>query len=218
MGMDVTARSANGPAGPATERLLRAFAQANRRIVLPMLRYPAVHDWLGSPALGYFAVLTTLGRRSGLPRETPLNYALLDGGVYLLAGFGPRSDWYRNLCAHPAVTVRLPGRTFHGTATPVTDSDEAARAAVAVARNSGFALVFEGLRPIGTTDEELRRQFAGRPVVRVDVAGGPVEPGRHDPGSPWWMLPHVVAPTAVAALAGPLRPAVSRRLSERLLR
>ena len=202
----VTMRSAEGPSGPVRDDTLRGFRWANRRVMLPVLTHPVLGAWAGSPVAGWFLVLTTTGRRSGLPRRTPLNYAILDGRVYLLSGFGRRADWYRNLIANPRVTLALPGRVVEGTAEPVVDPVEADRAALAVARNCGFALVFEGLNPLTTTDDRLRAQLAGRPVVRV-TAADPVRPGPHDPGSAWWVLPRVLG---VVALLGAAR-AVRRR-------
>lgn len=180
-------------------RAAAAFGAFNRRVGLPVFDSP-LGAWFGGPLVGYFAVLTTTGRRSGLPRRTPLNYAIADGGVYLFAGFGPSSDWYRNLVAHPQVTLRLPGRIVHGTAHPLSDPQEAARAAVAVCRNSGFALAFAGLPPLVAGEAAIRRRMAGLPVVRVEAVE-PVLPRRHDPGSPFFLLPHVVAPVAVGLAA-----------------
>jgi len=187
---------------PAREGLRTAFGRFNR-LMVPVLQSPA-GTWVASPLIGYLAVLTTTGRRTGLARHTPLNYAILDGSVYLLAGFGPRSDWLANLRDHPHVTLRLPGRTLAGLAEVVDDPDEADRAAVAVARNAGFATVFEGVNPVTVSDDELRAHLAGRPVVRVvalpttDRGGGDVDtvvtPTGHDPGGHLWWLPHVVAP------------------------
>jgi deazaflavin-dependent oxidoreductase (nitroreductase family) len=173
--------------------------------MVPMLRGP-LGSWVGSPVVGYLAVLTTTGRRTGRERHTPLNYAILDGSVYLLAGFGPRTDWLANLRDHPHVLVRLPGRTISGLAEVVDDPDEAIRAAVAVAHNAGFATVFEGLNPVTASDDELSERLAGRPVVRIVALpttgrrGAEVDtvvtPGRHDPGGRLWLLPHLVAPLA----------------------
>ena len=184
-----------GPSERARQVMRRAFRVGNRAVMLPALRHDWLARWGGSPLMGYFLVLTTTGRRTGMPRQTPLNYAILDGRVYLLAGFGGSSDWLRNLTAHREVSLRMPGRVVVGTAERVTDSAEAERAAVTVARNAGFALVFEGRNPLGITDAELARQLRGRPVVRV-VADDPIEPGPHDPGAWWWLLPHVVLPLA----------------------
>jgi len=184
--------------------MLRTFRWANRHVMLPMLRHRRVGAWVGSPLIGYFLMLTTTGRRSGLPRQTPLNYAILDGQIYVLSGFGARADWYLNLTADPRVTLVLPGRTLRGAAAPVLDPVEAERAALAVVRNCGFALVFEGINPLTVTDEQLREQLAGRPVVRISTAD-PIRPGRHDPGSRSWVLPHVVVPLALVGAARFLR-------------
>lgn len=195
-----TVRSSPGPSDSARDVMRRAFRWGNQHVMLPVLGHPALAAWAGSPAAGYFLTLTTTGRRSGLPRRTPLNYALLDGHVYLLSGFGSRADWYRNLEADDRVSLALPGRVVEGTAAPVLDPTEAERAALAVARNCGFALVFEGLNPLTVSDDRLRAQLAGRPVVRV-TAPEPVRPGRHDPGSPWWVVPRALGLVAVAGAA-----------------
>ncbi len=86
----------------------------------------------------------------------------------------------------------------------MTDPEEAGRAAAAVARNSGFALALEGVNPLRVGDEQLRERFAGRPVVRVEAAE-PVYPEWHDPGSPWWGLPHIVLPAGVLSAVRTLR-------------
>jgi len=55
-------------------------------------------------------LLQTTGRRSGLPRRTPLQYELIDGRVVVAAAAnGAPADpaWYRNLQADPHVRVRL---------------------------------------------------------------------------------------------------------------
>ncbi len=52
-----------------------------------------------------YVLLTTWGRRTGAPRRTMLEYAYLDDRVYLLSGWGTRSNWHHNLTANPCVTV-----------------------------------------------------------------------------------------------------------------
>ena len=63
---------------------------------------------------GQIMVLTHTGRKSGLRRRTPVNYALVDGEVYCTAGFGQISDWYRNILANPQVEVWLPDGWWAG--------------------------------------------------------------------------------------------------------
>ena len=60
--------------------------------------------------MGRIMVLTTVGRKSGLFRRTPVNYAILDDEVYCTAGFGATTDWYRNVQADPQVEIWLVGR------------------------------------------------------------------------------------------------------------
>src|SRR5690349_14960824 len=59
-------------------------------------------------------VLTTVGRRSGQARETPLAW-FADGGdgwlVVASGGGGRNPDWHANLVAHPdRASIELPGR------------------------------------------------------------------------------------------------------------
>ena len=66
-------------------------------------------------------LLTTTGRKSGLPRVTALQYEEVDGAIYLGSSRGTRADWFQNLVADPAVTIRVRSRQFSGRAQPVTD-------------------------------------------------------------------------------------------------
>ena len=74
-----------------------------------------------------FAYVTTVGRRTGLPREIEIWFAHVDGTVYLLSGGGDRAHWVRNLRADPHATVRLGGRTLRGRARvlDVRDAEDA---------------------------------------------------------------------------------------------
>ncbi len=75
-----------------------------------------------APLLGCFVLLlTTTGRKSGLPRVTPLQYEELDGAIYVASARGAKADWFRNILADPCVKVRIKSREFEGLAEPVTD-------------------------------------------------------------------------------------------------
>lgn len=67
--------------------------------------------------------LTTTGRKSGLPRETGVSFMPIDGKYIIFAGWGVRSDWYRNLLANPNVTIQVGRQTMEATAVPVDDPD-----------------------------------------------------------------------------------------------
>jgi deazaflavin-dependent oxidoreductase (nitroreductase family) len=64
-------------------------------------------------------LLTTVGAKSGQRRTTPMMY-IPDGDRLLViasnVGAPTHPDWYRNLVAHPQVTVELASETFDATA------------------------------------------------------------------------------------------------------
>jgi deazaflavin-dependent oxidoreductase (nitroreductase family) len=70
-----------------------------------------------------FLVLTTRGRRTGQARHTALAHFVLDGRMYIGAGWGERTQWYQNLLADPRVTVETRGPAFGAVARPVTDDE-----------------------------------------------------------------------------------------------
>ena len=81
--------------------------------------------------LGHFIgrlilLLTTTGRKSGLPRVTPLQYEEVDGAVYVASALGTRADWFRNILANPCVQMQVGPRRFDGMAETVTDPDRIA--------------------------------------------------------------------------------------------
>ncbi len=74
------------------------------------------------PLLGrLILLLTTTGRRSGLPRVAPLQYEELDGLIYVGSARGAQADWFRNIIANPKVKVQIKARCFEAFAEAVTD-------------------------------------------------------------------------------------------------
>ena len=74
------------------------------------------------PLIGRLVLLlTTTGRKSGLPRVTPLQYEEIDGAIYLGSSRGQKADWFRNILANPHVEVRVKSRRFRGVAETVTE-------------------------------------------------------------------------------------------------
>jgi deazaflavin-dependent oxidoreductase (nitroreductase family) len=74
---------------------------------------------VGPPLL----ILTTTGRRSGLPRETPLQYELIDGVYYVGSMRGDRADWYGNILADAHVSVTTGDETFPAVAEAIDDHE-----------------------------------------------------------------------------------------------
>jgi deazaflavin-dependent oxidoreductase (nitroreductase family) len=95
-------------------------------------------DFAGAPML----LLTTTGAKSNAKRVNPMMYLDLDGHTYVFAskaGADTNPDWYRNLVAHPEVTVELGGDTFSAIATPLERADRDRVYAVQSARLPNFA-------------------------------------------------------------------------------
>ncbi|MHB8625480.1 MAG: nitroreductase family deazaflavin-dependent oxidoreductase [Aggregatilineales bacterium] len=74
-------------------------------------------------------LLTTTGAKSGQRRTTPMMYIPDDDRLIVFAsnaGAPTHPDWYRNLVAHPEVTVEVGNETFDATAV-VTEGSERQR-------------------------------------------------------------------------------------------
>lgn len=176
------------PYGPLLRRALRPVQRAFRP--LNALIAPALDVGLGvfvsNPVTGYLMLLRTRGRRTGRTLSTPVAYVILDGAMYCCAGFGERTDWYRNLVAHDAVEVVLPGRTLIGLARPVTDDDEWVRAYRALMASLGIVsrLALGDLRRLD--DATLRRTHRALPLVRITPTG--LRIGPCDPGGRFWLV------------------------------
>lgn len=66
-------------------------------------------------------ILTTTGRKSGLPRQTPLQYEEIDGLIYVASARGTAADWYRNLQKNALVSLQISDRQMQGVAETVTE-------------------------------------------------------------------------------------------------
>jgi len=77
------------------------------------------------PVLGrLFMILTTRGRKSGLPRHTPVEFREFAGRKYVYDAHGARSDWYRNIEADSRVTIQTARGTEGAIARRVVDDAE----------------------------------------------------------------------------------------------
>src|SRR3954470_21607033 len=71
-----------------------------------------------------FLYLTTIGRRTGLPREIEIWFTERDGRYYVIAEHRERAQWVRNICADPRVTIRIDDGRFAGSARLIDDERE----------------------------------------------------------------------------------------------
>jgi len=69
-------------------------------------------------------VITTLGRKSGLPRHTMVSRIDFDQKNYAVSGWSLRSDWIKNIHKNPLVTVQLGLKIYAAHARRVVDLEE----------------------------------------------------------------------------------------------
>jgi deazaflavin-dependent oxidoreductase (nitroreductase family) len=119
----------------------------------------------GGSAMGFdMLLLTTVGRRSGMARETPLSWFPGPDGSWLVvasaAGAAGNPAWYYNLAAHPGqVRVEIGSRTVAVTAEQLAGAERA---------EAWRRITAEGPRFAGyqaKTDREL-------PVIRLIPRAG----------------------------------------------
>ncbi|MBI2538376.1 MAG: nitroreductase family deazaflavin-dependent oxidoreductase [Deltaproteobacteria bacterium] len=60
----------------------------------------------------FVGVLTTIGRRTGLPRSVELRMVYLDGKFYASSASIQTKHWCRNLIKNPSVKVKASGESF----------------------------------------------------------------------------------------------------------
>jgi deazaflavin-dependent oxidoreductase (nitroreductase family) len=127
------------------KRRLVGFMQ--KRFINPYTRRRA-----GDPGFRY-ALLETTGRRSGLPRQTPVGNGA-QGDTFWLVAENRDNAYVRNIEANPSVRVRYEGRWRTGTAHVIPDDDPQKRLDAAYeARTAG----------------EVRRFGTSPTTVRIDL-------------------------------------------------
>ena len=113
-------------------------------------------------------VLTTTGRKSGLARQTPLQYEQVGEDIYIASARGPQADWFRNLQANPRVEVLVQGKQFAAQAEAVTDptriADFLALRLERHPRMVGLIMRMEGF-PLSYTRAELEKFAAGKALA-----------------------------------------------------
>ena len=82
---------------------------------------PVVKAVLGRVPVPGWALIETTGRKSGLPRTTPVGDGLVGSAFWIVAEHGRRAAYVRNLEANPRVRLRVRGRWRTGTAHVLPD-------------------------------------------------------------------------------------------------
>ncbi len=156
--------------------LSSAAIDRSREIAKLIFRTPMVLYQLGwGPALGWlpFLVLTTKGRKSGLPRHVLVEYRRHGSKYYVVSGWGDSTDWYRNIEQEPRVSIQQGGQIIDARAQLVDDPAEALRALYMFSRNSPiYEMLFARMSSARAADlntlTEVVDEFT---VVRLEPSG-----------------------------------------------
>ncbi len=119
-GSSPTFSSARGGTSGKGRREERPFAEHLHFIPRVIIRYPQavlvrVFRKYIERAPGW-VLLTTKGRKTGLPREVLLPCDRFDNCVLVISTYGRRSDWIRNIQREPQVQVTAAGHNTEGRA------------------------------------------------------------------------------------------------------
>jgi len=147
---------------------------------------------------GQIMVITHTGRKSGRKYRTPVNFAILDGDVYCIAGFGVIADWYRNLLVNPETELWLPDGWWKGVAEDISQADNRPQIMRAVVTASGFAGPMFGVDPKKLDDESLAKVTKNYQVIRIqrtEPRTGPGGPG--DLGWVWQIATLILLPMVI---------------------
>lgn len=141
---------------PGQMQTLRRFFHSMNRFMVFMWKLGLgrmINCW---PAgFGRIMVIRHRGRKSGREYLTPVNYAIVENEIYSTAGFGPKTDWYRNLLADPCVELWLPQGKRQARATDVSDSPRRMQLLRAIIIASGFAGPLMGVDQRKLTDARI---------------------------------------------------------------
>lgn len=174
------------------EQKLRELLKAVSRIHVAMWRL-GLGPFLGLKPdwWSQIMIVTHTGRKTGLKRRTALNYALVEGEIYFLAGFGMGSDWYRNVLKEPRVDVWLPNGWWSGLVEDVSESRQRLRIMREIVIASAFVGKLAGLDANAMSDEELDRMTSDYRLLHLQRTEACT--GSGGPGDLAWVWPLATA-------------------------
>jgi deazaflavin-dependent oxidoreductase (nitroreductase family) len=201
----------SGAGQPASEaRQAGLLSRPDQPFVRALLASPILLYRLGLGGLvgRLVLVLTTRGRRTGLPRHTAIEYHRWRGRIHVLNAFGMASDWYRNLLADPHVTVRTAAGNSACVARPLTTDAERQDAWAFVEASPGVRALLRRIAP-----DLSRETFVTDRERWIVVAFDPTD----EPGPPGleidlpWVLPALAVSFGVGWLTRGWRDCYARR-------
>ncbi len=170
-----------------SEDSLRGIFKAFNRFMLLLWRLGLGSWGNGTSFGGSVMIIKHIGRKTGLTRHTPVNYATVEGDIYCTSGFGKVSDWYLNIKVNPEVEVWLPDGRWTGIAEDVTDMEGNYQVFRQVLIASGFAGPLFGVNPKKLSDQDLLKLLESYRLIRIMRSNALTGPG--GPGDLAWMWP-----------------------------
>ncbi len=161
--------------GLSRERLRRGLWRWVARAPLLLYRWG-----LGGLLGRRFVRLTHYGRRSGRRYHTVVEVVHYDSAantLYIVAGFGPGSDWYRNLQAHPTTEITWGWHSYPARArfVPPEQGAQVLRAYIqqhpTAARHLGQWLLGQPLTPDMASTAFLEAFVKDHPLVALELGG-----------------------------------------------
>ncbi|GHO63052.1 nitroreductase [Ktedonobacter sp. SOSP1-52] len=128
------------------QQILR-FARIGNRVITALLRAGIKLNGLGYPMY----LLTVLGRKSGLPRTTPIVVLMSQNEYYLGSPYG-MVDWVRNLRAAGEATLTRGRRTETFTARELSPKEAAPVLKEAFKKDNPFVRTY-GVTPQSSLEE-----------------------------------------------------------------
>ncbi len=118
---------------------------------------------------GRMMVIRHIGRKSGREYLTPVNYAMVENKIYATAGFGPGTDWYRNIMACPDIELWLPQGHRRAHACDVSDSPCRVKLLREITIASGLAGPLLGVDQRTFTDEQLEKAAKDYRLIHFEL-------------------------------------------------
>ncbi len=165
-----------------------AFKYLNRLMLL--LWRLGLGYWFRWPqAFGCIMVIIHRGRKTGMLRRTPVNFAMVGDDLFCTAAYGAQADWYRNILQDPNVEVWLPDGWWKGVAEDQTESENGTEILRKVLIGSGFAARVFGLNPHELSDKQLESLLNKYRLIRIQLFEA--RTGSGGPGDLAWIWPVV---------------------------
>ena len=137
-----------------------------------LFKIPILFYRIGLPLFGDFILLlTTTGRKTGKVRRTPLEYRVEpeSGCFIVMAGWGGKTDWYRNARVQPRVRVQAGRRKFEAMAEPLSEEEVTDWLIQVVRLNPASLKIWSRWagEPLDGCEEGLRRAAKFFPSLRL---------------------------------------------------